>query len=57
VVERKKMSKFRFEYNINFLTIKIISNTKCMHYKVIAPNKIYNFRIAFICIQVRAKEM
>jgi hypothetical protein len=45
---REKSSNFRFEYSVDYLSIKIISNEKCMNYKVVALDEIYNFCITFI---------
>jgi hypothetical protein len=47
----KKSCQIRSEYNVNYLSIEMISNDKSMNYKVVALDESYIFRRTLICIR------
>jgi phage replication-related protein YjqB (UPF0714/DUF867 family) len=53
--DEKISSNFRFECNVDYLNIEMISNDKSVNYEVVL-NESYHSRVTFICIWGHMKE-
>jgi phage replication-related protein YjqB (UPF0714/DUF867 family) len=54
--DEKISSNFRFECNVDYLNIEMISNDKSVNYEVVL-NESYHSRVTFICIWGHMKEI